>query len=112
MLTNLLNNAGKYSRDGSPIVVTVAEVGLDLHVSVQDHGVGIDADEAPHVFDRFYRASNTGQADGSGLGLYITRRLVEAHGGRIWVDSTPGVGSVFTFTVPLQQSAEETALTA
>lgn len=112
VLTNLLTNACKYSPAGAPVVVTLADLGDELEVSVRDRGVGISADDVPHVFDRFYRASNTGATDGSGLGLYVTKMLVEAHGGRIWVESEPGRGSTFTFTVPTRASEDDSALTA
>ena len=68
-------------------------------VSVQDSGPGIDPDHLPHLFDRFYRA--TTRSSGLGLGLYISRILVEAHGGRIWVESRPGQGSTYSIGLPL-----------
>ena len=68
-------------------------------VSVQDSGPGIDPEHVPHLFDRFYRAST--RSSGLGLGLYISRILVEAHGGRIWAESQPGQGSTFTVALPL-----------
>ena len=73
-------------------------------LSVQDFGPGIDPEHLPHLFDRFYRASTS--SSGLGLGLYISRILVEAHGGRIWVESRPGQGSTFTMALPLTEVGE------
>lgn len=112
VLSNLLTNACKYSPPGAPVVVTVADFGAELHIGVRDSGVGIRAEDVPHVFDRFYRASNIGATDGSGLGLYITKMLVEAHGGRIWVESALGAGSTFTFTLPTRAAESDPALSA
>ncbi len=72
-----------------------------LSVSVADHGMGIPPEHLEHLFERFYRVESGGRSvRGVGLGLYICRSLVESHGGRIWVDSQPGLGSTFTFTLP------------
>jgi signal transduction histidine kinase len=70
-----------------------------VEVSVTDQGRGIDPEDLPHLFQRFYRAKGT-TAEGIGLGLYITKQLIEAHGGRIWVESEVGKGSTFYFTLP------------
>ncbi|MCC6174871.1 MAG: PAS domain S-box protein [Chloroflexi bacterium] len=110
VLDNLLSNAAKYSPAGSEIVVAVEDVGLEARVSVKDQGAGIAADVLPHLFERFTRASTArSQARGLGLGLFITRGLVEGHGGRIWVESEPGVGSTFRFTLPYHASHEPAA---
>jgi PAS domain S-box-containing protein len=104
VFANILTNAIKYSPDGSEIVLRVTQAGADVHVAVTDHGVGVPAEALPHLFDRFYRAEGASkQAAGVGLGLYITRRIVESHGGRISVESAPGRGSTFTVTLPLHQ---------
>lgn len=97
---NLLLNAVKYSPDGGDIVVTVRDERAQAVVSVRDQGRGISADDLPRIFDRFYRARGAASTRGSGLGLPITKLLVEAHGGRIQVESKVGEGSVFTFTLP------------
>ncbi len=102
VLRNLLSNATKYSPEGGEIVVSVRPVGGYLEVSVQDQGIGMTEEQMTHLFEKFYRgdASHTA-AEGTGLGLVIVRHIVEAHGGAIWVESEPGKGSTFTFTVPL-----------
>ena len=74
----------------------------EAHISVQDEGIGIPVEDQPLVFERFHRARNVDDRSfaGLGLGLYIARGIVEQHGGRIWVESTPGVGSTFHVAVP------------
>jgi len=104
MLGNLLSNAIKYSGTGAEITVRVRERGGEAIVTVSDRGPGIDPKDLPHLFERGYRAARDESTEGLGLGLYITRLLVEAHGGRIWVDSEVGRGSSFNFTLPLVQS--------
>lgn len=112
ILTNLLSNAQKYSAPGTPIRVQARQTGAEVTISIIDQGQGIHPDDIPHLFERFYRARGERRAEGIGLGLYITRLLVEAHGkptetgtaqvgGRIWVDSEIGKGSTFNFTLPV-----------
>jgi PAS domain S-box-containing protein len=102
VFANLLTNAVKYSPGGREIVVRVERDGAAARVQVIDQGVGIPAEALPRLFDRFYRVSETARgASGLGLGLYISRRIVEAHGGTIAVASVPGQGSTFTVTLPL-----------
>jgi signal transduction histidine kinase len=97
ILTNLVGNALKYS-PGRVIVQAEGE-GPEVRVSVADKGPGIGPDDLPRVFDRYYRGQRH-EGEGLGLGLYIVRKLVEAHGGKIWAQSRPGVGSTFTFSLP------------
>ena len=104
VLQNLFSNAVKYSPEGGAIEVRLEVDGGEAKVSVSDRGIGIPAEELPHVFDRFYRARARTRAPGLGLGLYITRMLVEAHGGRVGVASEPGQGSTFTVVLPLATS--------
>ncbi len=105
VLLNLLSNARKYSPKGSPITVTLQQEGYEATISVQDMGIGIPPDEIPHIFEQFYRASSAeaqaGARSGLGLGLYISRKIVERHGGRIDVQSVPGEGSTFSIVLPL-----------
>jgi len=100
ILMNLLTNAQKYSEPDTPIRVRVQPTGAMVTISITDEGRGIQPDDIPQLFDRFYRAKGERRAEGIGLGLYITKLLVEAHGGRIWVESELGKGSTFTFTLP------------
>jgi signal transduction histidine kinase len=110
VLANLVENAIKYSPRGGAIKVRIGTLddGM-LSVSVADHGLGIPAEHLEHLFERFYRVESGGRSiRGVGLGLYICRSLVESHGGQIWVDSQPGLGSTFAFTLPaLAGTAEE-----
>src|SRR5256885_2718825 len=103
VMANLLSNAIKYSPDGGEI--TVSSIAHDGHVavSVRDHGIGIEPDFAQRLFSRYERyEKKTSGIIGTGLGLAITRQIVEMHGGRIWVESEPGAGADFRFTLPLQ----------
>jgi signal transduction histidine kinase len=102
-LANLLDNAIKYSGEGKAITVEAAIVDGQLAVSVADEGIGIPAAEQPRIFEKFYRVgrSDTQGRRGSGVGLALVRHVVEAHGGRVTVDSRPGEGSRFTLWLPL-----------
>ena len=99
VLSNLLGNAIKFTPAGGTITVRAERRGDDLSIAVADTGAGIAADELPHVFERYWKAQSTSQA-GSGLGLYIAHGIVEAHGGKIWAESSAG-GARFTFVLPL-----------
>jgi signal transduction histidine kinase len=107
ILRNLLGNAAKYSPTGRNIILRV-ETGPDaLRVTIQDEGPGIAAEHLPQIFEKSYRGVSGPDAPrGSGLGLHAAQRLVELHGGRIWVESQPGSGSRFTFTLPLTGGAD------
>lgn len=109
VLDNLIDNAIKYSEEGTEVRVVAERVGSELRISVADQGIGIPAEELGKVFDRMYRIEQrlTPQLGGVGLGLAICRGLVEAHSGRIWVESEVGKGSTFYFTLPIQSEAEE-----
>ena len=102
VLDNLLSNAIKYSPDGGDIVASVVPADGVARISVADQGIGIPGELHRELFERFYRADKEGVASGLGLGLYITRMLVTAHGGSTEVASTPGVGSTFTVVLPLE----------
>lgn len=106
VLRNLLDNAIKYSPNGGKISIQASLEKSQILISVTDQGIGIPADVWDKVFDRFYRAENviTMRMRGAGLGLSVCQGIVEAHGGLIWVESQPGVGSIFCLTLPAEQS--------
>ena len=99
-LANLVDNAVKYTPPGGRVTVTVGQTATEAFVAVRDTGPGIAADELPLVWDRLYRAERTRHERGLGLGLALARAIAEAHGGRVEVQSTPGVGSAFTLALP------------
>lgn len=106
VLSNLIGNALKFSSEGRSIALQGEVRGRVVQFSVSDEAAGITPDQVEHIFERYWQAPEA-LRKGSGLGLYIAKGIVEAHGGRIWVDSTPGVGSTFYFTIPLAERAEE-----
>jgi signal transduction histidine kinase len=99
VVSNLVANASKYGA-GKPIQIRIERTDDTARLSVIDHGIGIDPARQPYVFDRFERAVTATSYKGLGLGLYIARSIVVAHGGSITVESEPGVGSTFTVTLP------------
>ncbi|MCY1046004.1 HAMP domain-containing sensor histidine kinase [Corallococcus sp. bb12-1] len=99
VLANLLSNALKFTAAGGRISLQVEPVGQYIRFSVKDTGAGIPSHQLEQVFERFWQARGEDRR-GSGLGLYISRGIVEAHGGRIWAESQPGHGSTFAFTLP------------
>lgn len=104
VLTNLISNACRYTPNGGQITVAVTSHEGTVRVDVADTGLGIEPDDQIRIFQRFYRVSTTAafECNGTGLGLPITKMLVEMHGGRLWVDSMVGQGSTFTFVLPAQ----------
>jgi signal transduction histidine kinase len=111
ILINLIDNAIKYSPAGTPVGVAVRSSPDEVVISVRDRGAGIAPHELSGLFQKFHRllGPSTAEIPGTGLGLYIVKGLVEAQGGRVWVDSEVGSGSTFTFTLPLasQDSSAE-----
>jgi signal transduction histidine kinase len=101
VLVNLLTNAMKFSPAGSLVVVGARRAEGEVVVSVADEGAGIAPDEQERIFDRFYQSRNGNHPRGTGIGLTIAQRFTSQHGGRIWVDSEPGRGATFSFTMPL-----------
>ncbi len=103
ILVNLLSNAVKFTPDGGRIDVSARRDADSVVIAVHDTGIGIAAADQQAVFEEFRQVGHdyTNKQEGTGLGLALTRRFVELHGGRIWVDSEPGNGSTFTFTIPL-----------
>ncbi len=102
VLSNLVSNAIKYSPNGGRITVSGRFDDDYVYIAVTDEGIGIPPGEQERIFDRFYRVESalSRRTQGAGLGLYLARSVVEAHGGQIWVDSRPGQGSTFVFTLP------------
>ncbi len=106
VFSNLVGNAIKFTPEGGVVTVRADEMDGELQFSVSDNGPGIAADALPHVFDRFWQGRK-GDRRGAGLGLSIVRGIVEAHGGRIWVESQLGSGTTFRFTIPLPRQSNE-----
>ena len=110
ILVNLLTNAAKYSPEGSAIEVTARADDGEAMIAVRDEGIGIPPAEQARVFERFYQGSVVSGTRGTGIGLSIVRRYVGLLGGRVWVESEPGEGSTFVFTMPLAAAVETAAL--
>src|SRR5215217_7881822 len=106
VLVNLIENAFKYTPDGTTIAVAAHQIPGAIAISVHDDGPGIPREHQLRLFDKFYRANAATAAPGAGIGLAISKGLVEAHGGRIWVESEPGSGTTFRFTLPLPALAQ------
>ncbi|WP_369358792.1 ATP-binding protein [Streptomyces sp. cg2] len=95
LLSNLLDNAAKFSPPGGPVETELSSVADEVHLTVRDHGPGIDADDLPYVFDRFYRARAARALPGSGLGLAMARQIARAHGAELSAEQAPGGGALF-----------------
>jgi signal transduction histidine kinase len=100
MLSNLLDNAIKYTPPGGSVSVSVAEKDGQIVVSVKDTGMGISPKDLPHIFERFYRCDESRSQTGIGLGLSLARAIARGHGGDITTTSNPNQGSTFTITLP------------
>jgi PAS domain S-box-containing protein len=102
VIINLLTNAIRYAPDSKNVEVAMHANEAKVQVSVRDYGVGIATDQQPHIFSRFYRVEDANPTiSGLGIGLYLSNEIISRHKGRIWTDSTPGVGSTFHFSLPL-----------
>lgn len=108
VITNLVANAINYTNPGGKVEVSVAISPNEVTTTVSDTGVGIPKEAIPHLFNKFFRVSNTGQKanKGTGLGLYIAKSIIEKLNGKIWVESEVGKGSKFSFTLPVAQTIE------
>lgn len=101
VLVNLIHNAVKFTRPGGEILLYAEAAPGEVRFAVRDTGIGIPADDVPRIFERFYRVDKSRTGSGTGLGLSIAKHIVEAHKGRIWVESREGQGSTFLFTLPI-----------
>jgi signal transduction histidine kinase len=112
VLTNLVHNAIKFTPESGTVTIAVQDLGEEVQVAVSDTGIGIEEDELERVFDRFYQvdSSSTRHYRGTGLGLTISKHIVEYHRGRIWAQSAAGQGSTFYFVLPKRIEAEEELL--
>jgi signal transduction histidine kinase len=102
LFQNLIGNAVKFCKSGDTIKVSSRTQGSCAHIEISDSGPGISTDDLPHIFDPYYSASRKLQKTGTGLGLFIAKGIVDAHGGQIRCESAAGVGTTFNITLPLQ----------
>jgi CheY-like chemotaxis protein/anti-sigma regulatory factor (Ser/Thr protein kinase) len=105
VVLNLVSNAVKFTPDGGSVVIWADEVGTDLHVSVKDTGVGIPVDDRERIFESFQQGGRgASREEGTGLGLTLSRRIVELLGGRMWLESEVGVGNTLGFSIPMRRT--------
>lgn len=109
VIQNLVDNALRYSPEGGMVEVNLSHDKKEVVCSIKDSGIGIPEDQKARLFEKFFRASNAKQVytEGTGLGLYLSRNIIEAHEGKIWVESRAGEGSTFSFSLPIKQEVEE-----
>jgi two-component system phosphate regulon sensor histidine kinase PhoR len=103
VLVNIIHNAIKFTQASGKINISAKRDNNNIMVSISDTGIGIPADDLPRIFERFYKADKSRSGGGTGLGLAIAKRIVEAHGGKIWAESIEGKGATFTFTLSAAQ---------
>jgi signal transduction histidine kinase len=108
-IKNIINNAVKYTSSRGTIVISLKKNKKEIEVQISDTGMGIPKNQQERVFTKFFRGSNITQIDteGTGLGLYIAKNIIESHGGRIWFESEKGKGTTFYFTVPVKKEFGE-----
>jgi signal transduction histidine kinase len=111
VLGNLLGNAFKFTPTGGRVTLTVSRSDGEAHFHISDTGPGLTHEQVERLFERFWQG-RPGDRRGVGLGLTIARGIVEAHGGRVWVDSTPGKGSTFSFSLPLAKAPAAVPMSA
>ena len=105
VINNLISNAVKYSPNSQNIEVYANKVGNFVKISVKDFGIGISSQDKAKIFNRFYRAGNIQKKfPGLGIGLYISHEIIANHNGTLWVESEPGEGSTFSFTLPIMKT--------
>jgi PAS domain S-box-containing protein len=102
VVTNYLSNGIKYSNGQKDVLIDIKKENGHIIFSVKDNGIGISPDQLPFIFERFFRAEKTRNMEGMGLGLFLCRRIIEEHDGRVWAESEEGKGSVFYFSIPVQ----------
>jgi len=109
VIQNLLENAIRYTKLGGEMIISLKYTKEEIEFSIKDTGVGIPKDQQARVFTKFFRAANVirMETEGSGLGLFIAKNIIEAHGGRIWFESEEGKGATFFFTLPVKKEFEE-----
>jgi two-component system phosphate regulon sensor histidine kinase PhoR len=100
VITNILHNAIKFTPSGGRIEIKTQSAENAVTLRVTDTGIGISQDDLPHIFERFFKADKSRTREGSGLGLAIAKHIIQAHGGKIWVESREGQGSTFGFSLP------------
>lgn len=105
VLINLIDNALKFTSEHGKVTVSASKIPEGVHIQVRDTGIGIPADQLPHLFQRFYQVDSSASRryGGTGLGLYISRTIVEAHGGKIWIESEEGKGTTVHVELPQWQ---------
>jgi len=108
-INNLVDNAIRYTPPGGRVTVSLSYDKKEIEFSVKDTGVGIPKDQQERVFTKFFRGANVMRmaTEGTGLGLFITKNIIEAHGGKIWFESEENVGTTFHFTIPLKEEFGE-----
>jgi len=106
---NLLDNAIRYTSPGGWVTISLKHSKKEIEFSIKDSGVGVPKDQQKRVFSRFFRGTNVMrmETEGTGLGLYIVKNIIEAHGGKIWFESEEGKGTTFYFTLPIKQEFPE-----